>query len=84
MRRRLRCAVVDTELIPAARDERLVAWIGDNLEFWEPEALVVRQGDGRLIATAPGWTLVRWDDGTLTVMSPVSERMFLEDGEADE
>lgn len=84
MRRRLRTAVVDAEKVPAERDERLVAWLGDNLVAWGPAPLVVRQGDGQKVPAPTGWTLVRWDDGTLTVMSPVAERLNLEEGEAGE
>lgn len=76
--RRLRDAVVDTRVVGTLLRKELAAWLGDEFVEWgDSDAVVVRQLDGFLVTVAPGWLLVRWPDGGLTVASPrAAERIY--------
>lgn len=79
VRRKLRDTEVDTRNIPSSPDGEIRAWLGIQCVSWEPEGLIIRGHGGRLILAPAGWTLVKWDDGWVTLMSPESEHRTLGD-----
>lgn len=75
-RRRLRTATVDTHTWDGTRDA-VTVWLAGSPHHWDGPQLVI-PADGHEARPRRGWTLVRWPDGIITVMSPRSERRFLE------
>lgn len=62
-------ALVDTRVWNGTRDADLIAWMGDRAHRFDDDGqLVILTTDGE-IRPRPGWTLVSWPDGALTVMS---------------
>lgn len=62
-------AVVDTRVWDGTPNPALIAWLGDDGHHFDGTQLVIHTTDGD-IYPEPGWTIVRWPDGDLTVMSP--------------
>lgn len=62
-------AVVDTRLWDGTPNPALIAWLGGDGHHFDGTQLVIHTTDGD-IYPEPGWTIVRWPDGDLTVMSP--------------
>ena len=61
-------AVVDTRIWDGTPDPALLAWLGDDGHHFDGTQLVIHTTDGDLYPE-PGWTLVRWPDRDLSVMS---------------
>lgn len=77
MRKRLRNEIVDTREVPDARDESIVAWLGDRYVQWQDDGVTVLDMEGRTVRARAGWLMVRWPDGGFTVSSPASaERVY--------
>lgn len=62
-------ADVDTRIWDGTHDPALIAWLGENSHRFDGTQLVIQTTDGD-IYPEPGWTIVRWPDHDLTVMSP--------------
>lgn len=60
-------ATVDTRIWDGTRDPELITWLG-NAHRFDGTQLVLQTPDGDLYPR-PGWTLLRWPGGDLTVMS---------------
>ncbi|MDX3507438.1 hypothetical protein PV755_00625 [Streptomyces caniscabiei] len=61
-------AVVDTRIWDGTPDPALLAWLGDDGHHFDGTQLVIHTTDGD-IYPEPGWTIVRWPDNDLSVMS---------------
>lgn len=61
-------ADVDTRIWDGTRNQALIAWLGDDDHHFDGTQLVLHTTDGD-IYPEPGWTIVRWPDRDLTVMS---------------
>ncbi|MDX3294644.1 hypothetical protein PV569_13100 [Streptomyces scabiei] len=62
-------ADVDTRIWNGTPDPALLAWLGEDGHHFDGTQLVIHTTDGDLYPE-PGWTLVRWPDNDLSVMSP--------------
>ncbi|GAQ64081.1 hypothetical protein [Streptomyces scabiei] len=62
-------ADVDTRIWNGTPDPALLAWLGEDGYHFDGTQLVVHTTDGDLYPE-PGWTIVRWPDTDLSVMSP--------------
>ncbi|MDX2667415.1 hypothetical protein [Streptomyces stelliscabiei] len=54
---------------PGGRDPGTAAYLADAPHRWDGDQLVIDTPDGE-IRPRPGWTLVTWHDGEITVASP--------------
>lgn len=61
-------ALVDTRTWDGTRDPALITWLGEDAHRFDGHQLVLQTSDGD-VYPEPGWTLLRWPDGGLTVMS---------------
>ncbi|MBE4790988.1 hypothetical protein [Streptomyces caniscabiei] len=61
-------AVVDTRIWDGTPNQALLAWLGDDGHHFDGTQLVIHTTDGDLYPE-PGWTIVRWPDRDLSVMS---------------
>ena len=55
------------------------AFAGDLYAGIEAGCPVILNDDGTETLMSPGWRLVRWDGGGLTVFAPGAARLLLED-----
>lgn len=51
-------------------NERLTEWLGSSYVSHDMDVLTVRTPDSDAVRVLPGWTLIRWGDGTVSVWSP--------------
>ncbi|MDX3634306.1 hypothetical protein PV728_29395 [Streptomyces europaeiscabiei] len=61
-------AVVDTRIWNGTPEPALLAWLGDDGHHFDGTQLVIHTTDGDLYPE-PGWTIIRWPDNDLSVMS---------------
>ncbi|MBD9703403.1 hypothetical protein IHE56_15195 [Streptomyces sp. ID01-12c] len=61
-------AVVDTRIWDGTPNQALLAWLGDDGHHFDGTQLVIHTTDGDMYPE-PGWTIVRWPDRDLSVMS---------------
>lgn len=80
---RLRDAVVDTRTVPASPDEEIARWLGDRILAWNTHGLRIINRDGDVVVPPPGFLLVRWPDGSLTITSPAAAALTYETIPAD-
>lgn len=82
MLKRLKDAVVDTRTVPGHRDLAIARWIDDALIQWDENGLFVTDSDDDPVLVKPGWLLVKWPDGVVTVCSTRTALRLFEDYEA--
>ncbi|WP_371579443.1 hypothetical protein [Streptomyces sp. NBC_01314] len=61
-------ANVDTRIWNGTHDPGLIAWLGEDGHHFDGTQLVIHTTDGD-IYPEPGWTIARWPDRDLSVMS---------------
>ena len=62
-------ADVDTRIWDGTHDPDLIAWLGEDDHRFDGTQLIIQTADGDLYPE-PGWTIVRWPDRDLSVLSP--------------
>lgn len=66
---RTRNARTDHRIWNGTHDPALTEWLGPDTHHWHHGQLILHTPDGDM-TPRPGWSILRWDDGELTIASP--------------